>query len=66
LTPAQVAAFVRTDCQDPELRDLARREADAMLSECLRDPTFRAAWDANLQDFADAIDQRLLQDIRRP
>lgn len=63
MTPEECAAFVRGDCQDPELRKKADREMDAQFAEAMKDPTFKAQWDAGLKTFADDIDDMVARAV---
>lgn len=65
MTPEQAARFVLSDGQDPELRALVDREMEAQLAESLKDPAFKARWDANLRAFADDIDRRIAESVYR-
>jgi hypothetical protein len=64
MTPEECASFLLSDCQDPELSAKAERENDADLAESLKDPVFKAKWDANLKEMADRLDAELLEKMR--
>ena len=63
MTPEQTARFILIDCQDPELKAISERENSAALAEASKDPDYKAAWDANMKKFADAIDDRIAADV---
>lgn len=69
MTPEDCARFLLSDCRDPVLRAQADRECDEDLAEALKDPVFKARWDAGLQHMADDIDARAMEyayrDIRK-
>lgn len=65
ITPEQAARFIRSDCQDPELRRIADAEADASLAEAMKDPAFKARWDADIRAMADTISVEILAKVYR-
>ena len=65
MTPEEAARFILSDCQDPELKAKCWAENDADLAERLKDPVFKAKWDANIKAFADRIDAEIAERVYR-